>query len=106
MLSCRITQLRRRAGINQLQLAEVLHRSPSIIGMYEQGRRALNIEVLIQISRFYNVSIDYLLSGSEYIPSSGNDDTIHPLPPCHCHNCYCHKALYILRENMSPDDRM
>ena len=106
MLSCRITQLRRRAGINQLQLAEVLHLSPSTIGMYEQGRRTPNIEVLIQISRFYNVSIDYLLTGSEYIPSSDNDDTIHPLPPCHCHNCYCHKALYILRENMSPDDRM
>lgn len=70
MLSCRIAQLRRRAGINQIQLAEELHLSPSTIGMYEQGRRTPNIEVLIQMARFYNVSLDYLITGLEYTPSS------------------------------------
>ena len=47
MLSCRIAQLRRRAGINQNQLAEELHLSPSTIGMYEQGSRTYDIEILI-----------------------------------------------------------
>ncbi len=77
MLSCRITQLRRRAGINQIQLAEELHLSPSTIGMYEQGRRTPNIEILIQMARFYNVSLDYLITGLEYTPSSETSD----MPP-------------------------
>ena len=62
MLSCRITQLRRRAGINQLQLAEVLHLSPSTIGMYEQGRREPSMRTLVSIARELNVSTDYLLN--------------------------------------------
>lgn len=102
MLSCRITQLRRRAGINQIQLAEELHLSPSTIGMYEQGRRTPNIDVLIQMARFYNVSLDYLLTGSEYTPSSGNKNMTQP-PACPCHNC-CREILNILRENMSPNN--
>ena len=97
MLSCRITQLRRRAGINQIQLAEELHLSPSTIGMYEQGRRTPNIEILIQMARFYNVSLDYLLTGSEYTPSSENKNMTQPPPACLCHNCCCREILEYLR---------
>lgn len=89
MLSCRIAQLRRRAGINQIQLAEELHLSPSTIGMYEQGRRTPNIEILIQMARFYNVSLDYLITGLEYTPSSETSDTSPFLMPCSCYKCCC-----------------
>ena len=104
MLSCRIAQLRRKAGINQIQLAEELHLSPSTIGMYEQGRRTPNIEILIQMARFYNVSLDYLLTGSEYTPSSENKNTTQPPLACLCHNCCCREILDILHENMSPNN--
>ena len=76
MLPCRIACLRRSVGMNQLQLARKLHLSPSTIGMYEQGRRTPNVEVLVQMSRIFRVSLDYLVTGSEFARSSesGNPD--------------------------------
>ena len=107
MLSCRITQLRRSVGINQFQLAEELHLSPSAIGMYEQGRRTPNIDVLIQLSKIFNVSLDYLITGSEYTPHS-EARTLSAPPtstPCSCQNCCCQQILDILLENMSPNQQ-
>lgn len=66
MLSCRIAQLRRSTGLNQSELAQKLHVSPSTIGMYEQGRRTPNVDVLIQMSQIFNVSLDYLITGLEF----------------------------------------
>lgn len=76
MLPCRIACLRRSIGMNQLQLARKLHLSPSTIGMYEQGRRTPNVEVLVQMSRIFSVSLDYLVTGSEFTRSCerGNPD--------------------------------
>lgn len=76
MLPCRIACLRRSIGMNQFQLAQKLHLSPSTIGMYEQGRRTPNVEVLVHMSRIFSVSLDYLVTGSEFSGSSesGNPD--------------------------------
>lgn len=90
MLPCRIALLRRSIGMNQLQLAEKLHLSPSTIGMYEQGRRTPNTDVLIQMSRIFNVSLDYLITGSEFVPSSENENL--NIPPYRCPQCNrCYK---------------
>lgn len=83
MLSYRITQLRRSIGLNQSELAQKLHLSPSTIGMYEQGRRVPNVDILIQMSRIFNVSLDYLLTGSEFSPGAGNNRNIET---CRLHN--------------------
>ena len=102
MLPCRIAQLRKTIGMNQLQLAQKLHVSASTIGMYEQGRRTPSIEILIQMSRIFNVSIDYLITGEEFTPSSKNhDDNITPLPSP-CRNCCCQKLIATIRESISP----
>ena len=104
MLHCRIALLRRRIGINQQQLAEKLHISPSTVGMYEQGRRTPNVEILVQMSRIFNVSLDYLITGSEFVPSSDNENlNIPPYRRTQCNRCY-EKLLDIIRENMSPND--
>lgn len=104
MLHCRIALLRRRIGINQQQLAEKLHISPSTVGMYEQGRRTPNVGILAQMSRIFNVSLDYLITGSEFVPSSENENlSIPPYRRPQCNRCY-EKILDIIRENMSPND--
>ena len=105
MLSCRITQLRRNCGMNQQQLAENLHLSPSTIGMYEQGRRTPSIDILIQMSKLFSVSLDYLLTGSEFTPSSANNRK--STTPIHapCQNCCCQKILDIFQEKMSPSEQ-
>ena len=89
MLAKQIKNLRINAGMSQLQLAKKLNVGPSAVGMYEQGRRTPNIDVLIQMARFYNVSLDYLITGLEYTPSSETSDMPPFLMPCSCHKCCC-----------------
>ena len=101
MLPCRITQLRRSIGINQLQLAQKLHLSPSTIGMYEQGRRTPSIDILVQMSRIFHVSLDYLITGEDFAPSSKSGGAITSIIPCPWQNCCCQKMLDIIRENVS-----
>lgn len=66
MLAKRIMMLRKVHGMSQLQLAQKLCVSASTIGMYEQGRRVPSIEVLVMISQMLGVSLDYLITGSEF----------------------------------------
>lgn len=64
MLSTQIKELRRREGWSQAELASRLHISPSAVGMYEQGRREPSIDILVALSKEFNVTIDYLVDGS------------------------------------------
>lgn len=70
MLGPRIAALRRDAGMSQAELAKQLQVSPSAVGMYEQGRREPSAETLVALSRVFQVSTDYLLTGS---PNSHDD---------------------------------
>lgn len=66
MLSKRIESLRRKKGLSQLELAKLLHVSPSAVGMYEQGRREPSISILVAMSEEFGVTIDYLVTGKVY----------------------------------------
>lgn len=66
MLGSRIAFLRKQAGLTQAALAQRLHISPAAIGMYEQGRREPPYDVLIDLSREFDVTLDYLLTGNAY----------------------------------------
>ena len=101
MLPCRIAQLRRNKGLNRSQLAQKLHVSSSAIGMYEQGHRTPSIDTLIQMSRLFNVSLDYLVTGEEFSPSTENSKITDTCSPSTCTNCCCQKLIAIIRENMS-----
>lgn len=49
--------------MNQAQLAQLLQVSPSAVGMYEQGRREPSSDILVELSRIFGVSVDYILTG-------------------------------------------
>ena len=68
MLGPRIASLRRRAGLSQAELAARLKVSPSAVGMYEQGRREPSVNTLLDLSREFGVSTDYLLKGTPTTP--------------------------------------
>ena len=87
MLSKRITCLRKNLGISQAQLAQKLYISASTVGMYEQGRRTPNLEVLILLSEFFDVSLDYLITGSEH--RSNFTPSQNPPSPPFCSCCAC-----------------
>lgn len=56
----RLKSLRQQAGLTQGELGKKLGLSPSIVGMYEQGRRSPTYEGMEQIADIFNVDIDYL----------------------------------------------
>ena len=57
----RIRELREDNDLLQKNLAEYLNCSQVAYSRYELGTRDIPTEVLIALSKFYNVSTDYLL---------------------------------------------
>ncbi len=69
----RIKKLRVNNGYTQAELAEKLGISPSAVGMYEQGRREPDKRIIMEMSRLFNVSADYILSGGSAGPAEVED---------------------------------
>ena len=65
MIISRIRDLREDHDYTQAEIAEHLHISQPAYSYYETGERAIPIELLIQLARFYNTSIDYLLGETD-----------------------------------------
>lgn len=57
----RIRDLREDRDLKQRELAEVLNCSQRVYSNYELGQRDIPTDILIKLSQFYNVSVDYLL---------------------------------------------
>ena len=57
----RIRELREDRDLLQKQLAEYLHCSQVAYSRYELGLRDIPTQVLIELAKFYDTSIDYLL---------------------------------------------
>ncbi len=72
MIGPRIAALRKNAGMSQAELARALQVSPSAVGMYEQGRREPSAGTLVQLSKIFHVSTDYLLTGTVSCCSDGD----------------------------------
>lgn len=73
----RIRNLRKQNNLTQLQLAERLGLTKSVISAYENGMRLPSYDILISISRIFKVSTDYLLGEErkEEIDLSGLSDS-------------------------------
>ncbi len=59
----RITELRKRIGWTQEELAENADLTPQFVSYAESGKRAMRPENLLKLSKALNVSADYLLTG-------------------------------------------
>ena len=57
----RIRDLREDRDLKQRQLADYLCCSQQVYSNYELGQRDIPTDVLIRLSEFYNVSVDYIL---------------------------------------------
>lgn len=66
MMAKRIAVLRKKQHLSQAEFAHKLNISASTEGMYEQGRRTPSLDILIMMAKQFNVSLDYLITGSEY----------------------------------------
>ena len=57
----RIRDLREDNDYTQTYLAKVLNCSQQAYSNYELGQRDIPTDILIKLSSFYNVSVDYIL---------------------------------------------
>ncbi len=63
----KLQELRKSKGLTQEELAENLYVSRTAVSKWESGRGYPNIESLKEISKFFSVSIDELLSGEKVL---------------------------------------
>ena len=58
--------IRKQRGFNQLKVAMDLHISREALSYYENGKRSPDIQMLRRLSDYFNVSIDFLITGKEF----------------------------------------
>ncbi|MBO7246590.1 MAG: helix-turn-helix transcriptional regulator [Clostridia bacterium] len=69
----KLQELRKQKGLTQEELAEYLYVSRTAISKWESGRGYPNIDSLKVIARFFEVTIDELLSGDELLTIAEED---------------------------------
>ena len=70
----KLQELRKNKGLTQEELAEALYVSRTAISKWESGRGYPNIDSLKEISNYFSVSIDDLLSGDKLISIAQNEN--------------------------------
>ena len=61
----RIRDLREDNDLTQNELAKALNCSQQVYSNYEPGQRDIPTDILIKLSAFYKVSVDYILGISD-----------------------------------------
>ncbi len=65
--------VRKRKGMTQLKVAMDLNISREALSYYENGKRCPDITTLRLLSNYFDVSIDFLINGEEFVPRKKND---------------------------------
>lgn len=61
-----LKQIRKEKRLSQLKVAMDLSISREALSHYENGKRSPDVNMLIILSDYFNVSIDYLIKGKEF----------------------------------------
>ena len=56
----RLKDLREDMDKNQEQIAQIIGTSQSYYAQYENGKRALPFDRVVELAKYYNVSLDYI----------------------------------------------
>lgn len=62
----RIRDLREDNDLTQKELSKILNCSQQVYSNYELGQRDIPTDILIALSRFYGVSVDYILGLTDH----------------------------------------
>ena len=65
MMYKRIRDLREDKDLTQKEMSKALNCSQQVYSNYELGQRDIPTDILIKLSSFYNVSVDYILGISD-----------------------------------------
>lgn len=61
----RLIQLRESRDLSKTELAKILHVSTSCVSQYEKDTSMPGYDTLLSISRYFGVSVDYLLGNEK-----------------------------------------
>ncbi len=64
-IGARVRKLRKKQGKTQAYYADLLYISPSYLALIESGKRIPTLEVLAQIAKVGDVTLDYLVFGDK-----------------------------------------
>lgn len=65
LFSARLLHCRKKSGMSQKALADVLGLSDAAVTMLEKAKRSPSFEVLCTLADFFDVSLDYLVGRSD-----------------------------------------
>ncbi len=63
-----LKKIRLQKGYNQQKVAMDLSISREALSYYENGKRSPDLQMLLILSSYFNVSIDFLITGEEFKP--------------------------------------
>lgn len=61
-----LKKLRSERNLNQQKVAMDLNISREALSYYENGKREPSLDLLLAMSKYFNVSINYLITGEEF----------------------------------------
>ena len=62
-----LKEIRTKKGLSQQKVALDLNVSRESLSYYENGKRQPSLELLVDMSRYFNVSINYLITGKDFV---------------------------------------
>lgn len=61
-----LNKIRKERNLSQLKCAMDLNISREALSYYENGRRNPDLEMLLRLSDYFDVSVHYLITGEEF----------------------------------------
>ena len=61
LIGKRIKDLRKKRKLTQAELSDSINIGQSTLANFENGKRTIPVDIVIQLAQFFNVSADYLL---------------------------------------------
>jgi transcriptional regulator with XRE-family HTH domain len=61
-----LKNIRKQRNLNQQKVAMDLNISREALSYYENGKREPSLSLLVDMSKYFNVSINYLITGKEF----------------------------------------
>ena len=69
-----LREIRKKRGLSQQKVAMDMNISREALSYYENGKRSPDISMLIALSDYFNVSIDYLIRGCKFDDTSNTNN--------------------------------
>lgn len=73
MIGDKIKELRKKSKITQAELSDSINIGQSTLANFENGKRTIPVDIVIQLAQYFNVSTDYLLG----LSNSPDSEIVH-----------------------------